>query len=219
MRQEDMTRYGISALYRTNAFDAAGVLPGFSQIEAERLYDLLVDLPQRDPNGALAKSVYQAVLVHFTDAKALDCAARKTFFRQGRILARCGNEHRYCELKKTWHLNTDDLPPALRDNLCIAEIPKSARSTRVRDLFGVKTIERRHIARRIHLAIVSTDASEADEKIRRLKPLIAYLRRAQTQRQRDKSAFNDLEIRLCSAIEGEVEFQGVTVPLDLRVWN
>jgi hypothetical protein len=216
---EQMRRYGVHASSRTIAFDNAGVLPGFSQIRPEELYELLISLPDRNPTGDLAKTLYQAVLDHFVDAEALECSARDRFFQKGQILARCEDKLRYSDISSAWHLNTDDLPQGLRRRLNIAELPKSARAQRVHKLFGVKTIGRAQIVRRIHTTTPHADAAEASEKITKLKPLIGYLRRTQTQRYREQAAFNEVTINLCSAIDGDVEFQGETVPLDLKAWS
>jgi hypothetical protein len=216
---EQMRRYGVHASSRTIAFDNAGVLPGFSQIRPEELYELLIDLPDRNSTGDLAKALYQAVLDHFVDAEALDCSARDRFLQKGQILTRCEQKLHYSDISSAWHLNTDDLPQGLRRRLNIAELPKGARAQRVHKLFGVKTIGRAQIVRRIHTTTPHADAAEASEKITKLKPLIGYLRRTQTQRYREQAAFNELTINLCSAIDGDVEFQGETVPLDLKAWS
>jgi len=216
---DEMKRYGLVRSQINTAFDFAGVLPGFSQIEVSQLYDLLLSLPERDKAGTLAKSVYQTILNHFTGTEVADCETRKRFIRQGKILARCGGDLRYCEVKKAWHLNTDDLPAALRHNLNIAELPKSARASRVAELFGIGTVERAQIVWRIRGHTPSADAGEAANEIAHVKPLIRYLRNTQTVRPRDKQAFEQLRIVLCAAIDADVEFQGASVLLELNAWG
>ena len=216
---EQMQRYGVDASSRTFAFDNAGVLPGFSQIRPEELYELLISLPNRNPTGDLAKALYQAVLDHFVDAEALQCSARDRFCREGQILVRCEGKLQYADISDAWHLNTDDLPQGLRRRLNIAELTKSTRAQRATKLFGVRTIGRDQIARRILTTTPHADAAAASEKIANLKPLIRYLRRTQTQRYREQAVFNELAINLCSAIDGNMEFQGETVSLDLKAWS
>ena len=101
----------------------------------------------------------------------------------------------------------------------IAELTKSTRAQRATKLFGVRTIGRDQIARRILTTTPHADAAAASEKIANLKPLIRYLRRTQTQRYREQAVFNELAINLCSAIDGNMEFQGETVSLDLKAWS
>ena len=46
-----LQKYGLQPALVRDAFDRAGVLPGFSQLEADQVYDLLQSLPARDPLG------------------------------------------------------------------------------------------------------------------------------------------------------------------------
>ena len=216
---EQMKRYGINRPQLNTALDFAGVLPGFSQIEVSQLYELLLSLPARNPTGTLAKAVYQTILNHFSGGEVAGCPIRRRFIQNGKVFARCGQNLRYSEVKKVWHLNTDDLPVALRHNLNIAELPKSASASRVAELFGIGTVERAQIIWRIRGHTPSADAGEAANEIAHIKPLIRYLRNTQTVRQRDKQAFEQLRIVLCAAIDADVEFQGASVPLELNAWG
>ena len=218
---EEMHRYGLARTKLRSAFDAAGVLPGFSDIEPEQLYELLESLPQRDEFGKYARGVYEAVLnpKHFQGAELRASAARERFVRRGKILARSGSEHRYCAVSDVWHMDTDDLPPALVARFNIAALPKRAAATRVKEIFGVQGVERHEIIRRVREPQLVPEADAVQDEIECLRPLIRFLRQNDTRRPREMEAFEKLRVVLCASVVGEVEFQGQVEPIELRPWK
>jgi hypothetical protein len=219
-RSEDLQRYGMDRGYLFPAFDNAGVLPGFSHMGIEQLYDLLLSLPKVNPSGELAKSVYEAALHHLIDTEARESEARKRFVHDGKVFARKGTERGYCAVQQVWRLGAEDLPLALRDRLHVAELPKSVSAERVEALLGVKSIKPGQIVRRIHRAVPANDADAVENEIEQfLKPLIRRLRRTRAEKDRAKRAFERLRVMLCKAISGEIEFLGETVPIELGCWG
>jgi hypothetical protein len=216
---EQAQRYDVPISYFRDAFDRAGVLPGFSQIDPEQLYELLLSLPKCDKNGSVAKSVYNAVLKHFESADVRDSAARERFIRTGEIFARSPTGDNYCSIEKVRHVDSEDIPAALRRRINVAALPKRSGSQKVLALFGVQTVERSEIIRRITHYQPVCDASIVDDEIQHLKPLFFYLRRSQARRAKESEEFVQLKVLVCSSIEGEVEFQGQKEPLELESWG
>ena len=212
-------RYNVPISYFRDAFDRAGVLPGFSQIDPEQLYELLLSLPTRDPTGLVAKSVYNAVLKHFERADLRDSAARERFVRTGEMLARSPVGDKYFPIEQVRHVDSEDIPAALRRRINVATLPKRSGSQKVEALFGVQTVERSEIIRRITHYQPVCDASIVDDEIQHLKPLFFHLRRSQARRARESAEFAQLNVLVCSTIEGEVEFQGQKDPLELGSWD
>ncbi len=216
---EQLQRYGMPAQQVRAALDRAGVLPGFSQIDPDQLYELLSSLPTRDPNGSLAKSVYTAVLRHFDGADVRDTAARERFIRSGKIWARNEGGEKYCPVQETRHVDSEDIPTSLCKNLNVAALPKRSGTQKVEALFGVKSIERSHIQRRILSHHPVPDAGIINDDIEQIKPLILALRRSQQQKARESLQFRQLKIIVCSSVEGEVEYIGQKQPLQLGTWD
>ncbi|MGB6631898.1 MAG: hypothetical protein WBE52_11705 [Terriglobales bacterium] len=216
---EQAQRYGVPISLFRDAFDRAGVLPGFSQIDPDQLYELLQSLPTRDPKGLVAKSVYNAVLKHFERADLRDSAARERFVRTGEMLARSPVGDKYFSIEQVRHVDSEDIPAALRRRINVATLPKRSGSQKVEALFGVQTVERSEIIRRITHYQPVCDASIVDGEIQHLKPLFFHLRRSQARRARESAEFAQLNVLVCSTIEGEVEFQGQKAPLELGSWD
>jgi hypothetical protein len=216
---EQAKRYGVPAQQFRDALDRAGVLPGFSQIDPEQLYELLISLPTRNPEGTLAKSVYTAVLRHFEGADIRDCAAREHFIRSGKLWARTETGEKYCLVQEVKHVDSEDIPANLCKKVNVAALPKRSGNQKIEAIFGVKAIERSHIQRRILSHQPVCDAILIKDEIEQVKPLILALRRSQRQSAPETARFKKLTVTICSSVDGEVEYNGQKVPLQLGVWD
>lgn len=216
---EQLQRYGMPAQQFRDALDRAGVLPGFSQMDPEQLYDLLSSLPTRNPNGSLAKSVYTAVLRHFDSSDLRDSAAREQFIRSGKIWARTETGEAYYPIHETRHVDSEDIPASLCKKVNVAALPKRSGPQKVEALFGVKAIERSHIKRRILSHQPVSDADVINDEIEHIKPLVLALRRSQRQEARESLQFRLLKIIVCSSVEGEVEYNSQKEQLQLGTWD
>ena len=185
----------------------------------EQLYELLLSLPTRNPDGHLAKSVYTAVLRHFDGAYVRDCAARERFIRLGKMWARTEMGEKYCLVQEVKHVDSEDIPANLCKKVNVAALPKRSGNQKIEAIFGVKAIERSHIQRRILNHQPVCDAILIKDEIEQVKPLILALRRSQRQSAPETARFKKLTVTVCSSVEGEVEYNGQKVPLQLGVWD
>ena len=215
---EKLTLYGLPPVLIRDAFDRAGVIPGFSQLEPEQLYTLLLELPQREgeQKGRWARSVYRAILDHFDAGDVAGSPARERFRRQGQMWARSLEGEQYCPVDKLWHVDSEDIPTALLKNLSVVTLPKRSGSQKVAALFGVRAVERSQIIRRIEHFQPVVGADQFKEEIERLKPLLFLLRRTKTQASK---LFRNLRVQICISIAGEMEFQGHRNSLELGPWD
>ena len=215
---EKLTRYGLPPVLIRDAFDRAGVIPGFSQLEPEQLYSLLLELPQREgeQKGRWARSVYRAILDHFDASDVVGSPAREKFRKQGQMWSRTPDGERYCPVAQIWHVDSEDIPSALLKNLSVVALPKRSGSQKVSALFCVPAVERGQIKRRIDHAQPAVGADQFMEEIERLKPLLFLLRRTKTQASK---LFKNLRVMICLSIAGEMEFQGHKNALELSPWD
>jgi len=215
LRPEEWQRYGLNPSFLFTALDHAGAMPGFSQMEPSRLYELLQTLPESDPEGESARAFYDAALRYFSEADVRECEDRKRFFAKGRIFARRGSEQGYRSVGEVWRLDANDLPPALRQRLYVATIREKAAAERVRAVLGVQSVKQGQIARKILHWTLAPAAAEAQAAIEQLKPLIGLLRPTN----RGMGAFGKLQLCLCTEVAGEVIFADEAVPLELGDWD
>jgi Domain of unknown function (DUF3883) len=211
--------FGLQPALLRDAFDRAGVIPGFSQLEPEQLYDLLLSLPLRDSSGRWARSIYRAVLDHFDASDVQGSAPRERFAQKGQMWARYGLEEKYWPVSDVWHVDSEDIPAALCRKLKVVTLPKRSGAQKVAAVFGVKAVERSNIVRRISEYQPVVGAERFSEEIEHLKPMIFLLRRTQRQAARESELFRKLHVIVCSSISGEVEFAGQSDRLELGAWD
>lgn len=216
---EESQRYGLQPAQLRDAFDRAGVLPSFSQIDPQQLYELLLSLPRLNPKGDVAKSIYLAVLKHFESSDVRDSTPRERFVRTGSIWARMAAGEGYCPVTLVRHVDSEDIPSVLSQKLNIAALPKRSGNQKVEALFGVRAIERSEIIRRISSYRAIPDALLIEDEVENLKPLFIALRRSQRQSARETVEFKQLRVTVCSSIEGKVEFQGQEESFQLGIWD
>ncbi len=215
---EKLTFYGLPPALIRDAFDRAGVIPGFSQLEPDQLYSLLLELPRKEgaQQGRWARSVYRAILDHFDASDVAGSPARERFFKHGQMWARSPVGEHYYPVAKLWHVDSEDISNALLKNLNVVALPKRSGSQKVAALFGVHAVERSQIIRRIEHFQPVVGADQFAEEIERLKPMLFLLRRSKTQASR---LFRSLRVQICISIAGEMEFQGYRSSLELGPWD
>ena len=215
---EKLARYDLPPVLIRDAFDRAGVIPGFSQLEPEQLYSLLLELPQREgeQKGRWARSVYRAILDHFDASDVAGSPARNRFLRTGQMWARSLNGEQYFPVNQLWHVDSEDIPSALLKDLNVVSLPKRSGSQKVAALFGVRSVERSQITRKIQDFQLVVGADRFADEIERLKPLLLLLRRTKTQ---SSKLFRSLRVQICISIAGEMEFQGHRSSLELCPWD
>jgi Domain of unknown function (DUF3883) len=214
-----LNKYGLQPALLRDAFDRAGVIPGFSQLEPEQLYELLLSLPSRDPQGRWTRSVYRAALDHFDVSDVERSAAKAYFAEHGEMRARYGTEEKYWPIRDLWHVDSEDIPVALSRKLKVVTLPKRSGAQKVTGLFGIKAVERSNIIRRIFDFQRVVGAEQFSKEIEDLKPMIFLLRRTQRQAARESELFRKVQVIVCGSITGEVEFDGQSERLELAPWD
>jgi hypothetical protein len=214
---EDSEFFDVQPLQWNDAFTRAGVLPSLAYLDPDAVYALLRGLPERDKDGLHAKAVYQAVLNHTAVEALRKSLAREQFLQEGLIWCRTPTGGQYCPIAEAWHVNSDDMPRSLRGSLKVADLPRRT-TANVEAILGLRTVDRRRIKKYVTEYSLHSAAAFLDEEIERLKPLFFELRRSHRKDAKESAAFKAIAIRLCSHIEGSIEFQG-SLPLSMEAWE
>ncbi len=215
---EDAESFGIVPEQWGDAFVRAGVRTSLSNLDPSAVYALLRRLPEADCEGRHAKAVYQALLHHSDPAALKKSAAREQFLRDGTIWCKTPDGGQYYQVAEAWHVNSDDIPRTLRSTLKIADLPRRTSSANAEAILGVRPLNRNEIRKTVAAHTLHRDAVTLESEIERLKPLFFELRRSHSKSAKESAEFKSVAIRLCSHIEGSVEFQG-SVPLSLEPWE
>ena len=215
---EALSRYELNQDLLRTAYDAAGVIPGFSQIETERLYELLAQLPERDPQGKAARGFYRAVLARFDEPVDSGLSpARVRFHDHGRMWGENAAGEGYFPVQTLLHADSEDIPPAICRKFNIAALPKRRGNAKIERIFGVRPIERSQILRRVDDPIPLREADEFNRALQHLKPLIGALRAG--EKTSGAQEFEQMQIIVCSKLRGEVSYAGQSEPVGFNAWD
>jgi hypothetical protein len=137
---------GTSDLLKANAgrscVDAVllrlGAVNALENLSAAQVYDLLLQLLERDPEGRHASAIYHTILdVGGFDG---DQAKRDAFCAKGRMWGRCGPESRYYLIPELKYWSRGVLPQPVRETVPLVAIDPRKSSAEVRRVFGVEPL-------------------------------------------------------------------------------
>ena len=124
---------------------------------------------------------------------------------------------RYCPVDQLWHADSEDIPTALLKNLNLAAMPKRSGSQKVEALFGVPGRRKKSN----HSANRASPASDWRRGVRRGDRAFEAddLSSTADSRPRRANFSRNLRVVVCTAITGEMEFQGSRDSLELNPWD
>jgi hypothetical protein len=208
--------YGIDERDLIEGWRRAGVLTSLAELELNDIYSRLFELPERQPDGKSARSLYRWLLESVDTALDDGGAAGSRFFAQGRMWGRKGDEEGYFPVTELRHADSEGLPPALLKRLKIVDLPHRVGADKVRRVFGVEPIDRLAIKQRLkrfHLA------RDLDSDFQLAKPFFFLLRESQSSQTQHLGTLKRLNLKVCSELSAEMEYEGEKFDFELPIWG
>jgi hypothetical protein len=84
--------YGVDERDVLQGWQRGGVLPSLAYLERDEIYAKLIELPERSPDGRLARPLYQWLLEASENALGGDGPNQKDFVASGKMWGRQGNK-------------------------------------------------------------------------------------------------------------------------------
>jgi hypothetical protein len=181
------------------AWERAGVLMGFRFLPWTEVYQLLLDLPKRDPEGKAAKNIYRLVLEHEDTFGGDNQAAGKVFKETGTLFGYRGGCAGYYPIAELLHLPPKTIPAALVQQLAIAA---------TEGLVGAEKIKRYLFLESLKLDAVKTVVLACDShpkhddlraQLAHVKPWLIALLKAR-RRQEELTALARFDLMLCTQL-------------------
>jgi hypothetical protein len=212
-------RYGIQQGDILEGWRRAGVLTSLAYLERDEIYAKLLELPQRSPDGKLARPLYHWLLDASEVALGEEGPNQKEFLSRGKMWGRGANGQGYFPISELHHADVEGLPEALLRKLKIVDLRKRVGSVKVEKLFGVKPIDRAGIQQRVIHKGVAFGASDAAESFQTAKPYLYKLRVSQTGQLAQLQTLKDLRLELCWTLRAGLSFEGELIEYDVPVWG
>jgi len=217
--QEILEQYGTTPREMLEGWQRAGVLPGLAYLERDEIYAKLLELPQRSPDGKLARPLYQWLLNASDNVIGGDGPNQRKFLAHGEMWGRYGTEERYFPIKELHHVETEGLPEALLHRLKVVDLRKKVGSDKVERLFGVSAIDRKGIRHRLLEKEIAVGSSNANQDFQDAKPFLHKIRASQSSQLSQLQVLKDLQLEVCSQLRAELNFEEIPLPYDVPVWS
>lgn len=213
---EDMQRFGVSDADVVDGWRRSGVLTSLAELELEDIYLRLSELPDRDPEGRLARSLYRWLLDASDSAMGNGAAARENFIYNGKMWGLCQGVSGYYPVTELRHADSEGLPTSLLSNLKIVHLPFRLGADKVERVFGVKAIDRMGIAQKVRSYQL---AANLDEDFQKAKPFLYLLRTSQTSQTQYLKTLKNLSLRICSELLAVIQYEGQEFEFVPPIWG
>jgi hypothetical protein len=211
--------FGIQQREVLEGWQRAGVLTSLAYLERDEIYAKLLELPNRSPDGKLARPLYHWLLDASETALGGDGPNQKEFLAHGKMWGRHGENEDYFQIADLHHADAEGLPDELLQRLKIVALRKRVGAEKVERLFGVKPVDRAGIQRRLIDKEIAIGSSQADIDFQAAKPYLHKLRASQTSQLTQLQALKELHLEVCSTLRVELTFEEMPITYDVPVWG
>ncbi|SFM23769.1 hypothetical protein SAMN05421830_1251 [Desulfomicrobium norvegicum] len=199
-------RYGVSDRLHAS-FRNAGVMPGLSQIARDELYRLLLEIPDLSPDGKPSRALCRWFISNENFVLGSAGPYQERFFQEGRIWGSKERTSDYFPIADLRHIDQEGFPPALTDKLPIADLPKRIGAQKVKDVLGVKPLDRSEIHQELYSHRTSPRKDDLAEWFNAAKPYIKRLRHTQVKQKQTVLAFERLNLIVCDELSVQMQYK------------
>lgn len=138
---EVFSKYSINKERIDATLHELGVQDDFSKFSPSFMYQLLLDLPELDPNGKYAGQVYG--LVHSSmSEKKVDPVKREEFIENGKVLVRKNGAKTYVPVADAFYMGRTMYGKNITDTLPLFELERRQGNKKVKEIFGIDSLEK-----------------------------------------------------------------------------
>ena len=182
--------------------NSIGVVSDIDDLPWDSYYQILLELPSRDPGGKFARSVYRS-LVGRTDDAPRGVAYQK-FMNEGKMWGKINEHYGYMDIESLYYLENHTVPDSISKFFPLVEIDRRRGASKINKLFGIKPLGMGKGEFSIKKYELHPRWKEFQEDLSVLKPFIYALRVEEDSDQSELGPLRALEIKLCKSAKGIV---------------
>jgi hypothetical protein len=190
-------------------------LPSISYLTPKQIIDILLELPDVDPEGKSARVLYRNILENIEVDRHDWKEPVKIFKTKGHMWGKGPDGYKYFPVSELRHADTDDIPEQLVNKINFVDLPKRVGAQKVQNIFGVEPIDRRKIKIKIREFNKSPRHGNIQSLFQTCKPYLFALRQVKTKQYQEISAFKKLSLVLCSTIQLSLAYENLNLELAL----
>ena len=216
---EEFQKYNWKSENLHDAWLRAGVVMGLGILEREDLYRLLLQLPEKSPDGKSAQALYLWAINREATIRGELGPNFKEFKKQGMMWGRFGESPGYFPVTDLLHIDTEDVPSVVLNRLKLVSLPKRAGSEKVERLFGVKSLDRKKIQKKVSYFRPVEGHEQFAQDFKEVIPYLRILRTSITAQQSQLNRLQSLNLILCYEITAEYEYEGTKFIPDMKPYD
>lgn len=188
--------------------EKVGAARDFGKLSDETIYGILKNLESADPEGKKAGSIYRQIIRNKEQDWARDVrnsAARKRFVENGKLLSKHEGKFEYMPVQDVYYVDIMTFCSQILERFLIAQIPRKSGKDKVRDIFGVRSMEDIifSLSGSLEVHPLNRDFSRAFEAF---KPYALVFRLEKPTFGGELNRLKRLKIVLCTRIPARYEF-------------
>ena len=209
-------RLSIDRIRLRSSLERVGVKPSLDDISWDDFYSLLLELPQRDPEGRSARTLYRTLIAKSEGEVSPSGAQREKFLKEGQLWGKRGDSAQYFGIGELFYVEYTSLPDPVCREIPLLDFDRRRGAQKIQRLFGVEPLDNRKIDLVIDYYEPSPRASELDSEFEQLKPFVYAMRIDADSNKTEQKRLVALEIKLCRSVEGRAKVGDREISISLR---
>lgn len=201
-----LARLGINSAAARYTLERVGVRTSIDEMPWDDFYGLLLRLPEVDPEGEHARSVY-SVLAARPGEESPEGANCEEFMEYGELWCRQGDAGSYMPVNSgVYYADDATIPAVIAREIPMLDLGRRRGAQKMKRLFGVRPLNYDDIAVGIEPEQVVPHSRERDlaYEVEGLKPFVYAMRIHSDENARELRRLKSLEVRLCYGLKGYV---------------
>ncbi|MGN7811612.1 DUF3883 domain-containing protein [Flavobacterium sp. 22076] len=185
----------------------AGVHKVISSLSAEMIYTILQKLPEIDPSGKKAKTIYNQIAINYDEKSLLKVSrydeAHRTYMSSGRVFCKDGKHY---PLNEVYYVNDKRYGESVIRQFNTIEIERRRSKDKIRKIFGVKPLDDFEL-NVDGIPQVHDLNPKFEQEIENFKPYVYVLRKEQDSGN-EKNIIKNTKFQLVTDLKAELTVSG-----------
>ncbi len=177
-----------------------GAVTSIETLSGQSLYELLQELPERDPQGEVARSIYRTLIKSSVSVE--ESSHRDKFLSTGRMWGRRAGKEGYLPISELRYNANLTITKAIEAHISLVDIPMRMSTVLIKQLFGIASLTSKEIQLKLLPDGTEYDpgSEDANQHLRVAMPCIYALRLADNldDRGRELSLLKRAMLRVCA---------------------
>ena len=202
-----------------SAFRRAGVLLGLSHLDRDAIYGMLLKMPEISPDGAASRKLYRWLLENESVLYGSEKEQLTRFMAEGLMWGAKNEEEKYYPVSELRYLDREGFPVGLIRKLALVDLPKRQGIDKVRNTFGVASLELDGLSQRITDFRQTPSSILINDRFQTAKPFLKKLRQSGSATAQHLGQLDKLKLIVCDSIKVTVSYEGAEYDFEIPEWE